>query len=164
MPSTSQSCKYPPMPKAVGVRTGQSQGLQVGAGGVEMEKSCTERAEEVGVRLGGSDTQKWMWEELISNSFPHFTDGETDVQRGRATLFMKSHIKSVQGHAGQGSEPGWRSGGLVPSPYVTEDSLSIHCLWQSGFANRLDQIPALLISLSPWAGYSHFPSVSSWVK
>lgn len=78
---------------------------------------------------------------------------------------MKSHdIKRVQGHAGQGSEPGWRSGGLVPPPYVTEDSLSIHCLWQSGFADRPDQIPALLIGVSPWAGYSRFPSASSWVK
>ena len=71
---------------------------------------------------------------------------------------MKSHdIKSVRGHAGQGSEPGWRSGGLVPSPYVTEDSLSVHCLWQSGFANRPDQIPALLISVVTLGRLLTFP-------
>lgn len=82
LPSISQSFKYLPMPKAVGVHTGQSQGLQVGAGGVEMEKSSTERAEEVGVRLGGSDTQKWMWEELISNSFPILQMGKLRFREG----------------------------------------------------------------------------------
>ena len=54
----------------MGVPTGQSQGLQVGAEGDGMERSCTERAEEVGVRLGGGDFQKQMWEESTSYPLP----------------------------------------------------------------------------------------------
>ena len=56
--------------KAVGVPTGQSHGLQVGAEGDGMERSCTERTEEVGVRLGGGDFQKQMSEESTSYPLP----------------------------------------------------------------------------------------------